>query len=145
MAAAFFIIGGVFILLGAALIGVYIIFSRYPQFTAKAYAAQKKTVHQKNVRMSSGGRYMGRSSRIEKHVTYATYVYKVNGRSYKFKDMTIGTPKQAPRSLPMVYIKGLPWLFYINDEYSIGSEIYVVWSLAPLLLSVIFLLIGFLC
>ena len=130
------LIGILFLVIFLAMFGTFLVFRRFENLTAKAYARLTKTKYQKNVSF----RVSPRRYSIAKHYTRSVYIFTVNGKSYKARCHDLQTPKQIPSSLKIVYIKKLPFLFYVNEEYYNGAEVYLLISMPFLLMAMILLI-----
>ena len=133
------IIGAFFLVCGSIPLAIYFVFRYCPAQTAKASAILRKTKYQKNVPMRDSTIHR---TRIEKHFTRCTYIYVVGKKAYKCRDSLLGTPKQASFSLPIVYLKRFPRFFYINDKNDLGKGKFILYSVFPLVLAAIFIILG---
>ena len=133
------IIGAFFLICGSIPLTAYFVFRYSPSETAKTSALLRKTKHKKNVPVSEYTRY---KTRFEKHFTMCTYIYVVGKKAYKCKESILGTPKQASFSLPIVYLKKFPRFFYINDKNDLGKGKFILYSVFPLFMAVIFIILG---
>lgn len=133
------IFGVLWFIVGCIPLSAYLVFAFSPRSTVRTSAVLRKTKYQKNVitRDSTTNR-----SRLNKHYTRCTYIYVVNKKAYKFKDSLFGTPKQAAYSLPIVYLKQFPRFYYINDENDLGKGKYILYSVFPLAMAVLFIILG---
>ena len=130
------VIGVLGLLLAGALLAVELVFSRYPQYTAKTVGYLKNVKHQRDVTLG-GGRY-GRETFV-KHLSHGTYFYYVNNKTYRIKDMHVGTPRQMQRRISVQYLKRFPFLSYIDGNMKMFS----VYALLILLCTLPLLIIGF--
>ena len=133
------IIGFIFLISGIIPLTAFFIFYYCPGQTAKACAILRKTKYKKNMIVRDSG---SRRRRLEKHYTMGTYIYVVDKKAYKCKDSLFGTPKQAAYSLPIVYIKRFPRFYYINQENDLGKGKYILYSIFPLVMSVLYIILG---
>lgn len=131
------VISTIGIVFAGLLIAVDFVFAKRPQYTEKTVGYLKNVKHQRDVRMG-GGRYGGRELYV-KHLSHGTYFYYVNNKTYRIKDMHVGTPKQMQRRVSVRYLKSCPFLSYIDGNMKMFS----IYALLILLCTLPLLIIGF--
>ena len=132
------IFGIVLFIVGCIPIAAYLIFRFSPKSTARTSAILRRTKHNKNYILTD----IRNRSKFVKHYTTCTYIYVANKKAYKVKDALIGTPKQAVYSLPIVYLKRFPRFYYINDKNGLGKGKFIIYSLLPLAIAVLSIILG---
>ena len=142
MTVFFFVCGVITGLLTVASVGVYVIFLRFPAMIGKTVATLKQTKHEKNKYRSGPPR--SSHAKVIKHYTRCTYAYSVAGKAHRMKVSMIGTPRQAPFILPVVYLSRLPRIHYRADGLGWGREKYVLNAIIFAILTAILLCFAFL-
>ena len=141
MTVFFFICSAIVGLMTVASVGAYVIFARFPKMTGKTIAARKQTKHKKNVYTTDP---LTNRTKVIKHYTRCTYTYSVKNKPYSIKTTVLGTPRQAPYRLPVVYLSCLPRIHYRADGLGLGREKYVLNAIIFAILTALFLCFAFL-
>lgn len=139
---AFFVIGGVLLLMAGAFYWLYRFFENEKKNKAKikktgAYLASVK--HKKDVPVYGTTPGRGLSSlRIEmiiKHRSRGRYEYVVDGKKYRIRHEMFVTKRQMPYMVPIVYMIRFPRIAVIRDENMIWVKALFCFVLGLLLLS----------
>ena len=126
-------IGIVLALMALASIAIYIIFTKFPQYTVKTYGDRKSTRHKKDVTIY--GKIYGPIRRYTiKHLTKTIYKYKANEKYYKIKLNYFCAPAETDYIVSVIHLKIFPRLAYIESD-PIGSFTYLIWGLVSLAIS----------
>ena len=97
--------------LAGLLFWVQFTFSRRPKSTAKTAGILREATYKQNVtRHGTRGR-----SIFLRHLTKARYVYTVDGVEYSLRTEHLGTKRQTPKFVPVIYIKRFPRFAYIDE------------------------------
>ena len=120
---ALIVIGVFFIMCAALLFYLQYVFDRRPEQTGKAFG-YRMGAKQKNDVTIYGRRW---SSPLHiRHLTKAVYRYTVEEKVYKIRHEHIGTRKETPRTVPIVYWKRFPRFSYVAEYQS--SPLYSLWG-----------------
>ena len=134
----FLFLGVLFLLIAALFFYVQYVFDRRPEQTGKAFGYRRGAKQKDNV-ILYGGRPTGRL--FLRHLTKAAYLYTVNEKDYRIRHEHIGTKKETPRTVQVVYWKRFPRFSYISSETSIMS--YSLWAYVILFWAAMAFLLGF--
>ncbi len=136
-------IGIVLALMALASIAIYIIFTKFPQYTVKTYGDRNSTRHKKNATILYVKKINGpiRSYTI-KNLTKTTYKYKAGEKSYNIKLNYFTTPAETDYIVSVIYLKFFPRLAYIESD-TIGSFSFLIWGLVSLAISFSCIFVGF--
>lgn len=111
-----FLLGGVLMAYALLLIAIGIIFDFVKRLTGRTRGTLVHTKHKRNVTLYS--RYGGET--FIPHLTFARYFYTVGQRSYSVRDFYIGTPRQTPFYVSVLYIKHFPRFSYVRGDTPLG-------------------------
>ena len=130
-------IGGIFLLAGLILIGIFVIFVAFPKLTVKVTANQTWSKRYKNVPIGKHKvRYVD--------MTKCHYVYKASKKEYRFKmEFYFKTQKQSPLRLQVRYIKVIPRIFCVYGQEHLGAGIYLLLSIICAIMAGVFFYTGF--
>ena len=130
-------IGGVFLLAGLILIGIFVIFVAFPKLTVKVTANQTWSKRYKNVPIGKHKvRYVD--------MTKCHYVYKASKKEYRFKmEFYKKTQRQSPLRLQVRYIKAIPRIFCVYEPSSLDAGIYLLLGILCIFMAGVFFLAGF--
>lgn len=100
-------IGCFLFLLSTAFFTVSIILNHFSMQTGRTRAVVKNQKHRKNVALYMQRFYKAPPTRVGtiKHLTRGTYEYTVGQKTYTIRENFIGTPRQAPIFITVVYLK----------------------------------------
>ena len=127
------IIGIMGIVFSLSLLAVYVIFTKFPRYTAKTgaflyYAEQKNNVKVHSVK--------GKSVFV-KNLTKGFYRYKVANKLYKVKKTDyFTTKKQTPKIISIIYLKFFPRIYYVNELDSFTEFNYLLYGLIGVVVSI---------
>ena len=139
---AFFVIGGVLLLLAGAFYWLYRFFENEKKNKDKikktgAYLASVK--HKKDVPVygttPGGGLASLRIEMIIKHRSRGRYEYIVDGKKYRIRHEMFVTKRQMPYMVPIVYMIRFPRIAVIRDENMIWVKALFCFVLGLFLLS----------
>ena len=131
-------IGGVFMLAGLLLIGIFVVFVAFPKLTVKVTANQTWSKRYKNVRVREFGNYK------YVNMTKCHYVYQTRKKSYRFKiDFYRKTQRQSPLRVSVRYIKAFPRIFCVNHPQELGAGIYLFFGICFVIMAIALCSIGF--
>lgn len=139
-----FIAGAVSAVFAGGLFVISMVLNRFADKTSKTTATLVDTKHKKDVTIYGKRSHMGpwQKTGFIKHLTKATYQYSVCGRTYTIRDDYIGTPRQTPFIVSVVYLTRLPRFAYIKTDVSISNIRYGVYALLFFMWSLILFLFG---
>ena len=139
---AFFVIGGILLLMAGAFYWLYRFFENEKKNKDKikktgAYLASVK--HKKDVPVygTTPGRGLSslRLEMIIKHRSRGRYEYVVDGKKYRIRHEMFVTKRQMPYMVPIVYMIRFPRIAVIRDENMIWVKALFCFVLGLLLLS----------
>ena len=125
-------------LAGIILIGIAILFLLFACIFATAYYAMehkqgktgkvmgrlRDTKHKKDVTIYGKTLHGGWTQTFIRHLTKGVYLYTVHDKTYKIRDTHLGTPRQMPQIVSVVYLKAFPKFAYIDALTSLGAFSY---------------------
>ncbi|MBQ4561579.1 MAG: hypothetical protein IJA55_04550 [Clostridia bacterium] len=91
---------------------IYLVFKYRPDLTAGTFATRKSYKHKKDVIIR---KKHGRDAYF-KNITKSVYVYTVNGKEYRVRDISPTIPGETQRMLGIRYIKAFPRLAHTEKE-----------------------------
>ncbi len=105
---------------------MWIIFTHFPDKTAKTSAKLQKTKHKRDVRIygSTPGGALQEVAFL-KHMTKAKYMYTVAGKDYMIRDDYFGTPRQTPLFVPIKYLKRYPRIACLYSDISVKDFTFI--------------------
>ena len=109
-------------------------------WVGRAPASLKETKHKKNVTLYGRDHVHGTvKSMFIKDMTKGTYVYTVNGKTYKRRvTKYLTTPHQMPYLTSAFYIKKFPRISYLKDDW----QLYDIYAIMSLFFSVLLIFFG---
>lgn len=137
-------IGCFLFLLSTAFFTVSIILNHFSMQTGRTRAVVKNQKHRKNVALYMQRFYKAPPTRVGtiKHLTRGTYEYTVGQKTYTIRENFIGTPRQAPIFITVVYLKKFPGIAYISGETSLSNLRYLPVAVGALAGSAAMLICG---
>ena len=130
-------IGGVFLLVGLILIGIFVIFVAFPKLTVRVTANQTWSKRYKNVPIGKHKvRYVD--------MTKCHYVYKASKKEYRFKmEFYEKTQRQSPLRVAVTYLKAFPRIFYAHEPHGLGASIYLIMGICCIVMTIGMCIAGF--
>ena len=127
------LLAGVLFLFGALLLFyLQFVFDRRPEKVGKTFGYRRGAKQKDNV-ILWGGRTT--KSLFIRHLTKASYRYTVNEKEYRIRHEQIGTKKETPRTVPILYWKRFPCFAYISISFS--SPMFSLWACVVLFWAVL--------
>lgn len=123
---------GILFLAGFAMnFTAWYVLRKSPEKVGRVGAKLDLVKHKKDVMVKAGLN----SSGVIKDLTKGTYIYTVGDKTYRIRDDFIGTPRQTPRHVPVVYWKAFPRFAFIDTLESLSDMRYFFRAMLCLMFS----------
>ena len=131
------ILGGVALALAAVLFALDRIFASKPHMLGKAPATLQSAKHRKNVPVyeKSSPRAPRRVVKTIKNWSRGTYIYTVNGKTYRIRYVEFVPLRAMPVIVQVVYLRRLPRIAYVKTDT--GAPHFAIYAFGAVMFSVL--------